>query len=804
MFKLPLRQSPWSFTQSRKFPPAVPLLVTAVVMLLLTLGAAHAQTTPNATSVTWQQLSSANDWSTQIIDNLFPIGNAATGTAGISGEQSAIGTMVGYLNAFVMLFAVAFVAYTTIIEIHRGAETGRVLTERTSSWAPVRMGFAALMMVPVSGGFTVGQAGVLTVAGWGTGMAATVYDGAVSAIGPQGLPIFTPEIPDAKSIVAGIMASELCMALVNAAANETLIPAPTAVTGGDPVNGGYVSYNYALSGNQTGTPTCGSVTVNTAGSAATSEDGVAMTMATDQLNDLNAIISQLRPEVQTVATNYWNDRNSADFTPLWNDLTAATSSYTQMLSSDASSIATSLNSAQGTQGSLDNLTATETQMENLGWAGAGAYFWKIAQINGDNLSYLNATPNTVPPSYDGLGTSLASDLAPVITATNAFSDQIMANATTTDSTQPPTGINESGPSEGIISDILGKWDLNQVLLNSIVSAISPTDEFWQDPFVVLIHLGDLMIGAAEAPIIGISALNLTNANNIWAKLGSSVTPAGVAASFANAVLGGSTMLGKLIFLICMALLIPGLILAFVMPMIPLTMWLAGVASWFILVIEAVIAVPLWMLAHMTYQGEGFHGRGIYGYSLLFNVIFRPVLMLFGLMLGYWLFTIMSWLTFETFSLAGDFVLQQGYILTNLFGIIILVCMLVVLEMAWAVMAFKLIAQIPYQVIQWVGMKPASRVDMENFALSTTTQGSKAVLNAVEEGYRGIVTEAAAGRIGYGGPGDGGGSGYDPPRLTGPGGGGNGPRFGSGGSGAAPPTDSALTAATDVIPPASDL
>jgi hypothetical protein len=189
---------------------------------------------------------------------------------------------------------------------------------------------------------------------------------------------------------------------------------------------------------------------------------------------------------------------------------------------------------------------------------------------------------------------------------------------------------------------------------------------------------------------------------------------------------------------------------------------------------------------------------------LFNVIFRPVLMLFGLMLGYWLFTIMSWLTFETFSLAGDFVLQQGYILTNLFGVIILVCMLVVLEMAWAVMAFKLIAQIPYQVIQWVGMKPASRVDMENFALSTTTQGSKAVLNAVEEGYRGIVTEAAAGRIGYGGPGDGGGSGYDPPRLTGPGGGGNGPRFGSGGSGAAPPTDSALTAATDVIPPASDM
>jgi conjugal transfer/type IV secretion protein DotA/TraY len=772
-------------------------------MCAATIGSAHAQTTPSPTSVTWQQLSSANDWSTQIIDNLFPMGNAATGTAGISGEQTVIGTMVGYLNAFVMLFAMAFVAYSTIIEIHRGAETGRVLTERTSSWAPVRMGFAAIMMVPVSGGFTVGQAGVLTVAGWGTGMAATVYDGAISAIGPQGLPIFTPQIPDTKPIVAGIMASELCMALVNAAANETLIPAPAAVTGGDPVDGGFVTYNYALSGNQTGDPTCGSITVKTAGSSVTSEDGVAMTMANNQQDDLNSIISQLRPEMQTVATNYWSDRNSSDFTPLWNDLSTATSSYTNLLQGNATQIATQLNSAQATQGSLDNLTATETQMENLGWAGAGAYFWKIAQMNGDNLSYLNATPDIVSPSYKGLGSSLASDLAPVITATSAFSNQIMANAETTDSTQPPTGIGESGPSEGIVSDILGKWDLNQVLLNSIVSAISPTNEYWQDPFVVLIHLGDIMIGAAEAPIIGISAMNAADAKNIWAEVGSSVTPVGVAASFANAVLSGTTPLGKLIFLICMALLIPGLVLAFVMPMIPLTMWLAGVASWFILVIEAVIAVPLWMLAHMTYQGEGFHGRGIYGYSLIFNVIFRPVLMLFGLMLGYWMFTIMSWLTFETFSLAADFVLQQGYILTNLFGVIILVCMLVVLEMAWAVMSFKMIAQIPYQVIQWVGMKPASRVDMENFALSTTTQGSKAVINSMDNSYKALAADAVAGMLGDGGPGNGGNPPYNPPRLTGPGGGGGGgPQSGSGGGGAVAAADSALSAATDVIPPAS--
>jgi hypothetical protein len=174
-----------------------------------------------------------------------------------------------------------------------------------------------------------------------------------------------------------------------------------------------------------------------------------------------------------------------------------------------------------------------------------------------------------------------------------------------------------------------------------------------------------------------------------------------------------------------------------------------------------------------------------------------------LMLGYWMFTIMSWLTFETFSLAADFVLQQGYILTNLFGVIILVCMLVVLEMAWAVMSFKMIAQIPYQVIQWVGMKPASRVDMENFALSTTTQGSKAVINSMDNSYKALAADAVAGMLGDGGPGNGGNPPYNPPRLTGPGGGGGGgPQSGSGGGGAVAAADSALSAATDVIPPAS--
>ncbi|MGO9845563.1 MAG: DotA/TraY family protein [Methylocella sp.] len=87
--------------------------------------------------------------------------------------------------------------------------------------------------------------------------------------------------------------------------------------------------------------------------------------------------------------------------------------------------------------------------------------------------------------------------------------------------------------------------------------------------------------------------------------------------------------GTPIFVAAMALLVPGLTIAFVLPMIPWVMWIAGVAGYLILVCEAVVAVPLWMLAHMTFEGEGLHGRGLAGYELIFNLLFRPVLMLLG-------------------------------------------------------------------------------------------------------------------------------------------------------------------------------
>ena len=162
------------------------------------------------------------------------------------------------------------------------------------------------------------------------------------------------------------------------------------------------------------------------------------------------------------------------------------------------------------------------------------------------------------------------------------------------------------------------------------------------------------------------------------------------------------------------MLIPGIIIAYVLPMIPYVMWIAGVAGWIILVCEAMFAVPLWMLAHMTVGGDGLHGRAIDGWGLLFNVVFRPSLMLIGLFLSYFVFDCMSWLIRESFGIAAGFVLDNGYIVTNWIGAIVMMNIFVMLNLTAALTAFRMIALIPHHLPRLIGFSPASRVDMEGF------------------------------------------------------------------------------------------
>ena len=727
-------------------------LVLATVPLVAIAAPAFAQAS-NSFDVSWAALDPGNDWAAQVVRSIFPVPGGTPGTS-TGNEATVIQQIAGQFTGFIAAIAAALVAYNVIVSIHRAAETSQILGTGQSWMFVVRVGFAGVMMFPTSSGFSAGQALVVQSALIGVGMAKSLYATAVKAVGPDAIVIAQPMIPGTQQIVAGLIENELCMDLVNLAANVPLVPIPQPITVNDNAHGGYITYRYALStGNGWGNPACGTITIRHQMTNPGTVAGVNVDMAGVQQAVLSNVLSgSIRSQVAAVAQNLWQTRQASALVPLQGIFNSAVNSYTSGLTAAATSIASTLNSAiqtnaqQARSGNTD-LLQNEVQQSTLGWTAAGAYYLEIAKLNASTLSLLNATPITTSPTYDGLGPGISYDLAPLAAAQKDFMTTLKYAVQTTDGTSTASGVprtladakeDPSGPS--VLDRVLQQLNLNNGVLASIARFLLPTAQVWTDPFGGLMQLGQLLINTALAAF-GIAAVLDSGTLSTGATIFNLLTFDWGAA--AATVTGHAVMnfLAVPIFTGLLAILLPGIMIAYVLPMIPYVMWMAGVAGWIILVCEAMVAVPLWMLAHMTVGGEGLHGRALEGWGLLFNVVFRPVLMIIGLFLGYFVFDCMSWLIRESFGIAAGFVLANGWLVTNFIGIGVLLSIFVMAHVIAAMMSFRMVAQLPHHLPRLIGFTAANRVDMDEFgqraAWTPGEVGATTTRNALSTGAKAL-------------------------------------------------------------------
>jgi len=754
------------------------LFVVAVIGVAALADPAFAQTT-NPYNVSWAALNPGNDWAAQVIQSLFPV----TGTTVAPGtspghETTVIQQIIGQFTGFIGAIACAFVVYTTIMNIHRAAESARVLGQGQSWMFVVRVGFAGIMMFPLGGGFSAGQALVMQAAMTGIGMAKVVYTNAIQAVGPDAAVIATPMIPGTQSIVSGLIASELCMALVNQAGNtaangQSLIPNPTALTGHTNLQESYITYRYSLStGNESGNPACGSVSLLGTKGNATTIAGVSVDMAAIQQAALTNVVSQIRQQVSSVAQSLWQNKTAASLAPLQNIYTGAIQTYTQNLTAAATSIQSSLNAAvianvAAERNGTSNLLQNEVQQSTLGWTAAGAYYLEIARLNATTLSLLNATPITTSPTYDGIPYALSMDLAPMETAATEYMTTLDATVQSSDATRTPNGVpytladaKSDAQGSNVLGQLFNKLNLTNALFEQIASFLLPQAQIWTDPFGGLMAMGQILMNASLAAM-GMAGL-LSSATTstgaaVWEFFTGNI--GGAAATIAGHAI--MSFFGTPIFAGLLALLIPGMIIAYVLPMIPYVIWMAGVAGWIILVCEAMVAVPLWMLAHMTVGGDGLHGRAVEGWSLLFNVVFRPTLMIIGLFVGYFVFDCMSWLIRQSFGIAVGFVLQNGWIVTNFIGLAVLLSIFVMTHVIAALMSFRMVTLLPHHLPRLIGFTSANRVDMDEFqqraawapgemaaggaqrAIKAGSQGLGSTMQSLQRGPAGYIAGPAS-------------------------------------------------------------
>lgn len=142
---------------------------------------------------------------------------------------------------------------------------------------------------------------------------------------------------------------------------------------------------------------------------------------------------------------------------------------------------------------------------------------------------------------------------------------------------------------------------------------------------------------AKSPIVVAQQLG-----NIFTAIGVSFLTAFFAASatmtsIGAAAISGGGSIGALLFVVPMMLVVVvsvlfcGLTFAYYVPMIPFIVWIGGIVSWLVSVLEAMIIAPIWAISFLSPEGDGFAGqKAEQGFLLILSVFLRPTLMIFGM------------------------------------------------------------------------------------------------------------------------------------------------------------------------------
>lgn len=367
-----------------------------------------------------------------------------------------------------------------------------------------------------------------------------------------------------------------------------------------------------------------------------------------------------------------------------------------------------------TQSDASKIGDTE-QCYGEGWVGAGSWYMMMARLNNELSTLVTAKATVVgPQAYNPLalyestgdkqgvwgwlwGDDPAADAGMLseeefAVMSTRFTDMFrqstiaLASLGFSMSSTELDELNSATEADMFFSSIPGWFGFNG-LVELMISTTSPSS--WAgDPMIGIIEIGNAMLHMA-AVLFGVQFLAGASV------LGNTIVPPGTATALAAPV---AAMIGA------------GVTLSFVIPMIPFIIWIMAVTGYFLLVVEAVIAVNLWALSHLRMDGEGISGEaGRQGWLMILAIFMTPTLMIFGYLVGMTIFRVTSSLVDIGLNQAATGILGGGIFITLmaviLYGIMICAIYFAILERS-----FSLITELPDRVMKWMGAHVSIQAD----------------------------------------------------------------------------------------------
>ena len=612
------------------------------------------------------------DGSKQILDALLGQGWDGWGTnLGGSGASELMLQLFSAFNLIALAVISALFIWVLAVAVAGTAHVGTPFGKRFSSlWMPLRFVGAMGALAPIFKGLSLFQVAILACIGFSVNLGNYVWELGTDYFVEHGGQL-TVQAPDQNvthyaAITNGALESLTLQYYLNERRGLNIEPGGEWDYSGNWFQSGG-EYRFVFNGN------AGSITV----SCVDENDA----LCRGKVNAVGTAISALSPVAQQLA-NPDTVASAIDPRALYN---AANQVNTTILSGLQS---------YAQQGQLQSkLNEFKENSKQYGWIIAGSSYWSISWINQEAREAMYSGITYSPHEYTvselyALTHGLHDYEASKERVANYIKTAYASRRGISAATATPSVTDEGRAFEELCNWLRGT--LNQLVAGNILP-IAIEKLSTQDPIMAVSTVGDYLIGTAWGLASALGVVDVAHS------MGKALPFVG------KAIPNLDKYISFALFTVFLPLLLYGLALAYYLPAIPFIRWISALVGWIILIMEALVAAPLWLCAHALPEGEGAAGQhGKRGYFLLLGILIRPPLMVAGFFAAVILMNVVGRLLgagFETFI--------AGTSQTKIIGITGTFSMLVILGIVVIMTAnkfFSLIHYLPEHVTNWIGQQ----------------------------------------------------------------------------------------------------
>jgi len=367
------------------------------------------------------------------------------------------------------------------------------------------------------------------------------------------------------------------------------------------------------------------------------------------------------------------------------------------------------------------------EVKDRGWGGAGIWYNKIAQVNGDfiaatvDVPYLEKYPLVMEQVKKA---NKACNQSPDII--NQFEPRCSSSSAGEYNTMTIKGGRAGLDIAKALSQVHKYWNIDGH--GDITAESSQSPNFLVNMFNLLLGTNGLFNMRENsrahplAQLVGLGKSLVEAGVRNMAFSGTTAFMGGIAGAFQGQRAAAPALLNALAGMFKSTAFLgmtAGFILFYIVPFLPFIYSFFAVGGWVKTIFESMVGIPLWALAHLRIDGEGLPGEAAQnGYFMILEIFIRPILIIFGLIAAITIFTAqirvlniiwdlvianLGGFSDKTFVSIGGGAGAQGlefkrsavdeFFFTIIYAIVVYMM---------AIASFKLIDTIPKSILRWAG------------------------------------------------------------------------------------------------------